>query len=67
VLAKRLFLHMLAEMAGYAYLDGARVDLVKLGGHHGLSAKVVESILRAWTSAGVVVLTPSGEIGRAHV
>ncbi len=60
VLAKRLFLHMLAEMAGYAYLDGAKVDLVKLGGHHGLSAKVVESILRAWTSAGVVVLTPSG-------
>lgn len=60
VLAKRLFLHMLAEMAGHAYLDGAKVDLVKLGEHHGLSAKVVESILRAWTSTGVVVLTTSG-------
>jgi hypothetical protein len=58
--AKRLFLHMLAEMAGYAYLDGAKVDLVKLGGQHGLSPKVVESILRAWTSAGVVVITQSG-------
>lgn len=58
--AKRLFLHMLAEMAGYAYLDGAKVDLVKLGGQHGLSPKVVDSILRAWTSAGVVVITPSG-------
>lgn len=60
VLAKRLFLHMLAEMAGYAYLDGAKVDLVKLGKQHGLSPKVVDSIQRAWMSAGVVVTTPSG-------
>lgn len=58
--AKRLFLHMLAEMAGHAYLDGAKIDLVQIGKMHGLSPKVVDSIQRAWMSAKVVVITPSG-------